>query len=457
MRAFYRVAIIGLAQVLLATACASPIMVDQAADSATPTTILAPTILSIAAPTPTPADAAASAASQVPVPPPSAPSQVPMAPPSAPSQVPVPPTSAPSPTPTPTPVDTTPVVIQGDGWVTTEADVARLATFVEETHQLEYTEPVTVLVSDDIGAEYAPNFEAFESGEWWLLQALGFAQSQVDRDVTNQVRRDRIRGLCCRFNDGTQVVVEVEATKLETEAIVVHELTHALHTQYPDLFENTRYDTDETPKPFAASIEGVPQFVMFAYLDRSSAEELAAVAPELPIIGPDMVPLIGPGPALHLNFAYATGPAFVKAVVDARGIEGLTDLLASPPTTTEQILFPDKYLAGETAVDVPAPAAAPGDTVVASGTIGAAMLMFVLVNEHGESAALELVESWAGDRYVVYEVDENVCMLATIALDTAEAQLVFGAKLIDSFRPALPDVTVTILDAGIELRTCGDA
>ena len=179
------------------------------------------------------------------------------------------------------------------------------------------------------------------------------------------------------------------------------------------------------------------------------------MAPELPIIGPDMVPLIGPGPALHLNFAYATGPAFVKAVVDARGIEGLTDLLASPPTTTEQILFPDKYLAGETAVDVPAPAAAPGDTVVASGTIGAAM--FVLVNEHGESAALELVESWAGDRYVVYEVDENVCMLATIALDTAEAQLVFGAKLIDSFRPALPDVTVTILDAGIELRTCGDA
>jgi hypothetical protein len=39
--------------------------------------------------------------------------------------------------PTPTPVDTTPIVIQGDGWVTTEAGIARLATFAENTHQLE--------------------------------------------------------------------------------------------------------------------------------------------------------------------------------------------------------------------------------------------------------------------------------------------------------------------------------
>jgi len=312
-------------------------------------------------------------------------------------------------------------------------------------------------VSDDIGAEYAPNFEAFESNEWWLLRALGFADSQVDRDVANQVRRDRIRGLCCRFNDGTQVVVEVEATKLETEAIVVHELTHALHTQHPDLFENTRYDTDETPKPFAASTEGIPQFVTFAYLDQALPEDLAVVVPELPIIRTDMIPLIGPGPARHLNFAYATGPAFVKAVVDARGIEGLSDLLASPPTSTEQVLFPDKYLAGELAVDMPTPAAPPGVTVVASGRIGAAMLMFLLVDEVGENAALQLVEPWAGDQFVIYEVDGNVCMLATIALDTAEAQLAFGPKLVDSFRQALPDVTVTVLAAGIELRTCGDA
>ena len=252
-------------------------------------------------------------------------------------------TPVPAPTPTPTPVDTTPVVIQGDGWVTTEADVARLAAVVEEIHELVFTSDVTVLVSDDVGAEYAPDFEPFSVEEWYLLQGLGLANNQADRDVANQVRRDRIRGLCCRFENGTQVVVEVEATKLETEAILVHELTHALHTQHPELFEGTRFESDETPKPYGASIEGVPQFVTFAYLDRAPAEELALVTPELPIIRPDMVPLVGPGPARHVNFSYATGPAFVEAIFDARGVEGLFDLLMTPATTTEQILFPEKY------------------------------------------------------------------------------------------------------------------
>ena len=122
-------------------------------------------------------------------------------------------TPVPAPTPTPTPVDTNPVVIQGDGWVTTEADVARLAAVVEEIHELVFTSDVTVLVSDDVGAEYAPDFEPFSVEEWYLLQGLGLANNQADRDVANQVRRDRIRGLCCRFENGTQVVVEVEATE----------------------------------------------------------------------------------------------------------------------------------------------------------------------------------------------------------------------------------------------------
>ena len=119
---------------------------------------------------------------------------------------------------------------------------------------------------------------------------------------------------------------------------------------------------------FAASTEGVPQFVTFAYLDHVSPEELAAVLPELPIIRPDMVPLIGPGAAWRLNFAYAPGPAFVDSVVAARGI-------------------------------------------------GAAMFMFLLVEEHGEGAAL---------------------------------------ALLDSLRPAFPAATVVVLDEMIELLTCGE-
>ena len=367
-------------------------------------------------------------------------------------------TPVPAPTPTPTPVDTNPVVIQGDGWVTTEADVARLAAVVEEIHELVFTSDVTVLVSDDVGAEYAPDFEPFSVEEWYLLQGLGLANNQADRDVANQVRRDRIRGLCCRFENGTQVVVEVEATKLETEAILVHELTHALHTQHPELFEGTRFESDETPKPYGASIEGVPQFVTFAYLDRAPAEELALVTPELPIIRPDMVPLVGPGPARHVNFSYATGPAFVEAIFDARGVDGLFDLLTTPATTTEQILFPEKYLVGEGAIEVSTPDAPFGVDVRAIGTIGAAMLLSALVDAEGELVARELVEPWAGDRFIVYEADEDLCLVATIVMDTPQAAVALGEALVAGLQTTFPDTSATTaetdVDTQFELQTC---
>lgn len=436
----YRCAVVLLALALFAAACSGSATLAQAGDEFSPVT---PAASPSAAPTVTVVPSTPTATA------------IPAETPTPESTVtPVPTATSVPPTPTPTPVDTTPVVIEGDDWVITEGDVARLAAFVEDTHELEYTSVVTVLVSNDVGLEYAPNFEPFSTEEWWLLQALGLADSQVDRDVTNQVRRDRIRGLCCRFDNGTQVVVEIEATKLETEAIIVHELTHALHTQYRRLFENTRYETDETPKPFAASIEGVPQFVTFAYLALASAEELEAVTPELPIIRPDMVPLVGPGPAQHLNFAYATGPAFVDAVVAERGIDGLSDLLTDPALTTEQILFPEKYLQGETAEFVEDPEAPADATVAATGTIGAAMLLFALIDDLGETQARALVEPWGGDRFVIYQVGDDACMVANIAMDSVEAERALGDALLDSLSSSYPDATVTARDDVMQLQTC---
>lgn len=423
----------------LAAACTSTATIEQqAASTLAPTTTPSSTVVPSATSEPTPDPSVTPAPTTTPE---ATATAVPTA------------TPVPSPTPVPTP-DTTPVVVEGEGWVITEGDIARLAAFVEETHELEFTSVVTVRVSRDVGQQFAPNFEPFSVDEWSLLQALGLAESQADRDITNQVRRDRIRGLCCRFNNGTQVIVEVEDTKLETEAIIVHELTHALHTQYPVLFENTRFETDETPRPFAASIEGVPQFIAFAYLALAPADELALVTPELPIIRPDMVRLIGPGPSQHLNFAYATGPAFVDAVVAARGIEGLNDLLTEPARTTEQILFPEKYLAGEAAIEVADPSPPAGAAVITTGTIGAAMLMFSLIDQVGESAARELVEPWAGDRIVTYGDSDNVCMVGAIHMDTAEAALALGTALEVSLRTAFPDVTATVLEDLVELRTC---
>lgn len=363
-----------------------------------------------------------------------------------------------TPTATPTPVDTTPVVMQGDGWAITEADVARLADFVETTHELDFTDTVDVLVSTDIGAEYGQEYEAFDAGEWYLLQGLGLVDRATERTVINQARRDRIRGLCCRIDDETDrlaIIVEVEDTKLEAETIVVHELTHALHRQHPELFDWARYETDETPRPYAVSIEGVPQFVAFQYFAAAADDQRAEAERELPIIRDDMVSLVGEVAALHLNFAYGVGPTFVDHVVAERGTDGLFDLLAEPPETTEQILFPEKYLAGETATPVPVPAVPDGATLRASGTIGAVVLSYVLERVEDPESARRLVANWQGDSYIVFESGDRLCLTADIVLDGSTPA--FTAVLDQALRPESANLVTTATGNQILIETCGPA
>lgn len=354
-------------------------------------------------------------------------------------------------------LDTSAVVIDGGEWTVTESDVARIRDFIERTHELEFTGPVGVRISPDIGAEFAGGFEPFDEEEWMLLQALGMAGDEADRQDTNQLRRDRIRGLCCvdgDTRDSLSVVMEIQPSKFATEMILMHELVHALHVQHPELYPNTRYRSRETPLTFSAAVEGVPQYVVYRYLEMASEEDLASVIDDLPIIRDDMMSLIADGPAQHLNWAYATGADFVNGVVAERGTQGLSDLLGEPPSTNEQVLFPEKYLQGEQAVRVAPPAVPSGALVESEGTMGAAVLMWVLADRVGDQAALDFVATWAGDSYMIYDTDERRCLAATIMVDEQSRE--FGSELLDQLRLNFPDVTgESAAGTTITLDTCG--
>jgi hypothetical protein len=345
--------------------------------------------------------------------------------------------------------------VQGDGWVITERELGELLDFVATTHELDFEQEVIVSVVADIGADIQ-GYEPFSVEEWNVLRSLGLvdpAAGESARAAANQVRFDRIRGVCCRGDVVTEVSVEVQPTKLATETILVHELTHALHRQHPDL-DRVELDFSEFPLPAAAGIEGVPQYVAFAYLAVAPSEEQAAVLPDLPIIRDDMLPSIGIGAAQYLNFAYATGPAFVEAIVAERGVPGLSDVLTTPPTTTEQVLFPEKYLTGEGASSVPAPEIPEGVTIVRQGRYGAAMLSFVLTEAVDEGDALDLVEPWAGDRFVHYVVDEVLCTSAVIEMDSADAAVAIAGALRQSLSADFADPSLDRQGELVLVRTC---
>ena len=127
----------------------------------------------------------------------------------------------------------------------------------------------------------------------------------------------------------------------------------------------------------------------------------------------------------------------------------------SPPTLTEQVLFPEKYLAGELETGEPPTVAVPsGVDRIAAGSIGAGMLWFLLSDVHGEVAALQLVEAWKADGWVLFDFGEQRCLNATIEMDTSGAHVLLGRALDESLRATGADVGVEINPTQIVLSAC---
>jgi hypothetical protein len=112
--------------------------------------------------------------------------------------------------------------------------------------------------------------------------------------------------------------------------------------------------------------------------------------------------------ASQLTFPYTEGLGFVCTLEADGGWPAVDDAYKNAPTTTAQIMFPDRYDAGEGAVDVPDPAS-PGDgwQLVRTTTFGAADLMF-LFDDAGMSDARDRAEAWAGGKVSQWRNGDNV-------------------------------------------------
>ena len=153
----------------------------------------------------------------------------------------------------------------------------------------------------------------------------------------------------------------------------------------------------------------------------SDAEQEEALAEEL--ANSDFGDLLSIPPVLYQDLAlpYLVGPPLIQALLDDGGQARLDAAFAAPPTTSEQLLDPDRYLAREPAVDVAAP---PADgPVVDEGVVGAIGVATLL-----DSTSLLLpgagldpaVDGWGGDHYVAWDdLDgDGTCLRADLVGDT---------------------------------------
>jgi hypothetical protein len=90
----------------------------------------------------------------------------------------------------------------------------------------------------------------------------------------------------------------------------------------------------------------------------------------------------------------------VQAILEAGNRPRLDAAFQQPPTTSEQVIDPAKFLAGEQAVPVAVPAA--DGTALNKGALGAFMFEEILLGSKRTSDVEQAIEGWGGDMYVTW-------------------------------------------------------
>ena len=340
----------------------------------------------------------------------------------------------------------------------------RLLAFVEETRGLRFKRRVPVELlsgdafterlrdveeSDDEAGDEADaeaDAEAFAS----FLRVLGLVSGDLDlAAVDESVEEHGILG----FYAPDEGALFVRGTSLGPfeELIVVHELTHALEDQHCGLDRPALDERfDESSDSFLALVEGSAVVVEARFLDSLPPEPRRVAEADDRSVGTenhDLPPVID---ALF-GYPYRDGPAFVEALLAAGGRARLDAAMVDPPTTSEQILHPDKFLAGEGPRPVRRPRA--DGRVEDSGVLGERVLGLVLAEAAGRSVGGRAAEGWGGDRYVLWTSGDRTCIRWNIVMDTAADTDELVAAL-RSFTARHPAAGVESTDPVVALTNC---
>jgi hypothetical protein len=125
-----------------------------------------------------------------------------------------------------------------------------------------------------------------------------------------------------------------------------------------------------------------------------------------------------------LLFPYKAGFKFVRYLYGSAGFLAVNNALENPPTTTEQVLHPEKWYSKELGIAVRLPVDQ-ADHVLSSGTFGEFGLSLVLrgCGNSKEEAAASTV-GWGGDTYALLQPGSggaNAVTLSTVWDDEASA------------------------------------
>lgn len=214
-----------------------------------------------------------------------------------------------------------------------------------------------------------------------------------------------------------------------------HEYVHALQDQHYDLsaLSDRRRDAVDLDYRLAltALVEGDATNIMSQYLDLLLSEDRETTLREHRQANRDAAALAWPAglPRVveeELRFAYLQGAKFAAAVYDEIGWHGIERAFREHPTlTSEQILHPDRFLAGEGAIAVDPPdhsaAVDEGWRLPYDNSVGEFYLRQHLQTKFSRDDALRLAQGWGGDRLQIFsDAGDNLIWVWYQVWDSAQ-------------------------------------
>lgn len=324
------------------------------------------------------------------------------------------------------------------------------------------SEAIADRVEELIAEEYTPELA---DADGRILAALGAVRPGTDLAA---LQRELLAGQVVGFYDPDtgELVVEQARGELDgiTKTTLAHELGHAIVDQAIGLPEAATAETGvgdaDASLAAAALVEGDASLLMqrFALSHLSVVEQLGMAGQAA---GPEAEALAR-APSFvrdQLIFPYLTGLEFVCALFRDGGWDAVDRAYEDPPDSTAEVLFPDRYRAGEDPVAPAAPSApGPGWTQARSDSIGAADLL-ALFRAPGDdttaalSAPRERAGAWNGGTLVLWtRGDDTAVGVRLESRDGADPHLCRSMRA--WYRAAFPEAEQIAL-AGAELALDG--
>ena len=298
-------------------------------------------------------------------------------------------------------------------------------------------------LKDLVDSEYPP---ARASADARTLVAFDLLPPDADlREMRSRMLQENIAG----FYDerpGRKKLYAVSDDRRLTPAnqlVLAHEMRHALQDQYMDVhhkLDDSVSDFDDRRMAFMSLLEGDATLLMERFLlrrlpsgndaTREAVEEAADLSMPTPTIE-------GVPPVLRdqLVLPYTTGLDFTRFLFRAGGWAKVKKAWDRPPQSTEQVLHPEKYVAGERPVSVDAGYTPPRGRLLNQGVLGEMLLRTLL----GADTEADAARGWGGDAFRVFDLSGKTLLVWRCVWDTPQDAERFASAIATRFQDRYGD------------------